>query len=112
MINIDFTFIIIIIIIIISLKKRDNNIIWENEMRLLFIYIINHDYDYISLIINSINIHLYWINIDFIYINQYYSCNIKIIYYFILELLKILYIHGLFLYKLFYNIPSWFIVIL
>jgi len=70
-------------IAIISLKTNVSDMIWDIKIRLLFIYITNHDYILSLNIIDSINIHIWYINNDFIYDNQYYSYNINISYYFI-----------------------------
>ena len=56
--TIGFMFIIIIIATMTFLKRRNNDVIREDEMRLLFMYIADHDCDCMSLTIDSINVHI------------------------------------------------------
>ena len=56
MISIGFVFVIVIAAAVTSLKGRDNGVIREGEMRLLFIYIA--DRGCVSLTVGLINVHL------------------------------------------------------
>jgi len=57
MINIGFVFVIVIAAAVTSLKGRDNGVIRDGEMRLLFIYIADRGCDCVSLTVGLINVH-------------------------------------------------------
>ena len=56
MISIGFVFVVVIATAVTSLKGRDNGVIRDGEMRLLFIYIA--DRGCISLTVGSISVHV------------------------------------------------------
>jgi len=57
MISIGFVFVMVIAAAVTSLKGRDNGVIREGEMRLLFIYIADRGCACVSLAVGSISVH-------------------------------------------------------